>query len=256
MEQLDNNILLKIKALFDKAESAKQMGSLEEAESFATKAQELLMKYNLEMSDVRDAASADKKEAMVKGDIKFEELTGRHESDWVLDLYNVIARHNLCAVVISRRRDATGSYRYLSLIGYKSNAEIVDYTVKQLVTRIRAMSRSAFSQYFGDTKRNTWVRGYLRGAVNGINIKLTGAVKELTQANPGVGLMIISNEVQLKETMTKLYGKLGKSSQTRLKGQDGFEKGQQDGKNMSIHKGLDGKGGSNPILGNKNNLLN
>lgn len=255
---MNEAILRKLQKLLALQDSASKIGSQAEAETVATKIQELLIQYNLDMNDVKNSLHQDKSEAMGKADIKWEDLTGRHESDWILQLYYAIAEHNLCKVIKRHGWNGNDKYSYLSLIGNKVNAEIVIYTVDQLVPRIRSMSRPAFKNYEdngGETKKNTWIRGYLRGAVRGIEDKLKESIVTMQRNDVNIFALVRTNEIALKDAVEEHIGKIKMTNQSKLSGRDGFLNGRKDGKNMNIHKGLNNSE-QTPILGKQPKQIN
>src|SRR5210317_1825779 len=95
---MQDKLKKRLEALYAKAESAKQIGNLEEAATFAAKVQELLVKYNLEMTDL----DLDKNEPKADGRyFDFHEMHGWQKTDgaWLVTLYHVIATYNFGSVI-------------------------------------------------------------------------------------------------------------------------------------------------------------
>jgi hypothetical protein len=120
-----SKILDKIKKLYDKSLSAKELGNQAEAEAFLAKATELLAEHNLSFSDLK---SDEEKEE----EIFFDEEQGRHfplydkpeQGRWRMDLLATLAKNNFCTCIY--RGNGTAYFRGF-LIGTPTNIEIVRY---------------------------------------------------------------------------------------------------------------------------------
>jgi hypothetical protein len=114
---VSEKIIDMIKRLFEKAESAKEIGSLAEAESFFAKASELLIKHNLTREEV-DAAAKDNEFNMVI--LAIREI--KSDGDYEHALLSTIAEANFCKVVgFIDRKDR------ISVSGKNFNLEVVLY---------------------------------------------------------------------------------------------------------------------------------
>lgn len=117
---MDNPIIDKLAKLLRHQESAKAIGSIAEAEAFATRIQELLTKHKLEMSDIQFV------EQETAEPIEDEYVTPRtlgikHESKrvmWQENLASAIARSNDCSTLISNHSNVA------YFVGRKSDREI------------------------------------------------------------------------------------------------------------------------------------
>ena len=102
------SIINLLRKLIAQADGEKAVGNLAAAEAFAAKAQELLLKHKLEMSDVEFAAS--EADEPVLGEVIYgDDLTGkvynytRHKSDgWISILMNACAKANFCKLLKMR----------------------------------------------------------------------------------------------------------------------------------------------------------
>lgn len=240
---IPDSLLEKIQKLMRvKDDGSASQGEIENATKMINT---LLMKHNLEMSQV--IGHGMDKNQMTDDSFDLNGKQTRHEAGWVVQLFNVIANHNLCECLhelrSNRNKDDMGS---MIVIGTKVNIEIVYYTVDQLHERIKEMCGRAWKEYVGQEKRNTYRRGYLRGAVVGINNALRAQseqrMKQLeipTLENQQMGLMLRSNAQALTAYMQEEYGHgIKRSKSTGLSGRGGFEQGKHDGSNMGINKGL------------------
>lgn len=227
----------KIAKLLNKAESAKELGSLEEAAAFTAKVSELLMKYNLSLSDIKGKKDKDDVEA---NKINLADLHGynKTEGDWIVQLYNCIAKFNLCRVIKINKGDALA----IMLLGDKYNVETVVFISSQLVNRLKILQRQRFKEYSeagGPEKKGTFKRAYFIGAINAIWDKLEEQKISMERENSNITTLVKTNEIAIADKVEELFGDRVKSGKARkVKGQDGAGFGYQDGKNMEINKGL------------------
>lgn len=247
---MEKSLKEKIRKLIALQEGAQKIGSIEEAANAAEKIRALLMKHNLDLYSIQKEGHEEETEMQT---FDTGELSVKTEGDWINMLTRVIAEFHLCEAI------GTGKARsWIYVIGKPSNVEIVWYTVEQLANRIRPMAREAFKTYKGLEKRNTFIRGYLMGAVWGIRKQLAEkAAKEAwaakqdrdnnligTQALMMVNMTVkhrIDNEAYKKKVMTTTTARV-KST----KSISGKVIGTQAGYGMSINAGIKGGSSSGP----------
>lgn len=243
-EQQLEKVKDKIEKLFRKAESAGELGSLEEAAIFAAKANEILTKHNLEMADINletDINSCEGDRVFVKD----EHGWSKTDSDWLIKLYGTICRYNFCKIVIHtmiRGQDCT-------IIGEPHNIEMVKYVVSHLVPKIKQLRLRRWKEYHGYEKTNAFKRSYFRGAVMGIELKLREQrLADEVKYDGLPGLVVLTNKL-IDEKMAELFKNLKYGSRGRgLSGHDGGSLGVADGKRMSINRGIGAGNGSSGRL--------
>lgn len=224
----------RLQKLLRKSESAKELGSLEEAEAFAMKAQQILMEYNL----TEDQIDLSHKEKVIEDYMQDKDFLPKNESRWLVLLYHCICKHHLCRGI----SHSHGKYGF-SIFGEKTNVEIVKYICDQLEVRIRILAKEAYRSYQGHEKRNAFYRGFFFGAVEGIDAKLSENKQEIIKNNENLyGLIVRKNEEVNKAVKETYGGTLGRGKGTRTSAAHGREIGYQKGKSMEIHKGVGGSG--------------
>ena len=218
--------------------------SIGECESAARRVQELLLKYNLKLSDVTDRQGKRGKKSFSKN---FFSLAGKqkaHDSDWVARLVNVICRHNMSQAIL------VPVMGRVMIVGEEHNIEVILYLVDFLIPRIEESCKKAWSEYnyyMQDTgeKRNTFRRGFLLGCVGGIDVKLTEQENELYQANNSMLGMIKVNTDDLNKFIEETFGSQVKENDSKngqlRKSSVSQVIGYQAGKNMEINKGIQDK---------------
>jgi len=244
-EEAPQHILERIQKLLNLAEGAKDIGSLNEAENAAAQAQKLLVKYNLSLMDVEEGTVV---ETISKEIIKTMSQEKKSEGTWISDLWNVIATHNYCKVLFFGR----GKW-HISLHGEKHNRMVVNDLVVSLIPRIRGLTGKYRKNYLTNLeegtpewmieKKGTWTRGFLKGAVQGINSKLNTQSKHLEETMEGVQEMGLMKRDQMADYIAETYPKLGSCAPSRTKGHSGHSQGYEAGKNLSINRGINGQSG-------------
>lgn len=250
-EHIPEGLLKKIQGLLRLEESAKKVGSMEEAANASGKIRDILMKHNLDLFTV-EQASKKKKTEIVHKLYDLEELMQSHEGTWISNLLTIVAKYNLCDVLIRGRT----TERWL--IGTETNIEVTWYTVAQLSNRLRLSGREAFKTYEGKEKRNTYLRGYYIGANSGIqqqlaenaareayNAKLAAgkrAQQEETTEAESTSLMVMSMQVSMMKDVESYMSSTFKFKPTvtriRSTSRSGRQQGEIDGKAMSINAGI------------------
>lgn len=222
----------KIRKLLAKSESAKESGSIQEAELFALKAQDLLLQYNLSQQDINKPEESPIIAEIV--DLNDFEKIAKTESDWVLTLFIELSKYNLCKSIILGNR----GYNKVYVFGERHNIDIVKFLHDQLRVKIKRLSLEAWKEYKGLEKRNTFLRGYKKGVVQGIKTKLLEQQQAQMKKYEGMPGLVKVNTQAINKSIAIKLGPLGKSRSRALSGEDGKGKGFRDGYNMNINKGI------------------
>lgn len=226
----------KLRKLIAKEESARELGNLAEAEAFAAGIQRLLLEYQLELSDLK----TDRPEEISRELVELKDLLGRNEASWIYDLYRVGAENNFCMVIYPYRM----SDPYLFLIGEPTSREFVHYFVHQLVSKLRALARKSWSEYEGPEKRNTFIRGFLAGAVVGIRQRLFTEREKVIRNTPQANALVLTKDLKVKQWVSQNMT-VKKAKPSKTSSQDGWGKGFEAGNSVTINKGVKG---TNPKL--------
>jgi hypothetical protein len=239
------SIIEKVQKLLELQKGAEAIGSLEEAANAAEKVQRLLLKHNLEMSEI---AAHDPEKEQKMGRARYEEIYAKkNEGQWIYRLYSVLAGHNLCYIVYTRFRDDHGKpNKFVNLIGTKENVQVVRFLADQLELRLRKLEQKAWNtrELWMHEKRNAFRRGYLMGACMGIDTQLSEAKQKAMQENVKVNALVLANDAKLREAVAHFFPRLSSARRTKGYSANGaMNKGYQDGKSMQINKGM-GKGGN------------
>ena len=156
MNEADNKIIDKIEKLIALSSSDNE----NEAKAAMLKAQELMAKYEIEMSQINPDKA---KERPV---VSYTSPSFR--DDWVVDLGSLIAGNFRCRAVISSRRGSGGAFR-LKFYGFDEDAQIsiniFNYAVK-VIRRRMATLRAIYAEAgreFGRNEKMNYVEGFNAG---------------------------------------------------------------------------------------------
>lgn len=244
-QDVPKKILEKIQKLLNLAEGAKAIDSLAEAELAATRAQELLIKYNLSLEQVEEGTVLVMVDREIIKTMGFEK---KSDGTWVSDLWSAIAKNNFCKILYKGR----GKW-YIVLIGEEHNRLIVKDLVESFIPRIRALAPKYRKEYLENIeegtqswmieKKGTWRRGFFRGAVEGIRSKLAEHYEELKQESEEINKMALVKMDKIEVYMSEKYPKLKYTTQTKSSGTSGREQGFKIGKSMNLNRGVGGRSG-------------
>lgn len=271
MQQVPQNIIEKIQKLLNLKEGAEAVNSLAEAENAASKLQDLLMKWNLDLDQVKSATIASKAKINIEEVyINTEGKTKHSESFWIPKLYAGVARNNLCTVWWSQ-----GKFD-LVIVGHSHNIALVEYICDQLIDKIRIAEKYAWKTYNNENrlddekeKRGTWRRGFLEGAAFGIDARLTKDFQEMQEHNNNpYALMIVDKRKEVRDWLYEKYPFLDPNNRPIIKDDEpseedkkkkrpkkikykkgprqnssshGWHSGYKAGTNMEINKGVNSK---------------
>jgi hypothetical protein len=244
----EERIVEKLRKLVEHERSARSIGNLEEAETFAGKIQELLLRHKLEMSDVEYRAE-EEKEPVLKEFIPAEEwsrvsATLRLQS-WIGILVAAVAKANFC--------NAVRSGKGICLLGRASDREACKLTFRYLyeialeVAPREAQAYAMTDQFLHDrlltgqsgaVLMRTFQSGWKLGYASALYTRLEA---QRGQVLAGVREQCLVRIDQLEKAVaeaTKVYFPfLRKSGAVRTKGVNGYRAGQKYGSEIGINSG-------------------
>ena len=250
MKEVPKSIFEKIKKLLCLAEGARAINSLHEAELATLKAQELLLEYNLSIENInlRD------KEPIIKdsvnnwdkpNDFKVN-FAPKNEGKWIISLYFCICRHNFCRGISHKNHDFT-------ILGEKHNTEIVNYICQQLITKLRILAKESYKKYCheerGYENKGSYIRGFFKGAIDGINDKLYSQKVKIMSENTNINALVLVKNEALKKFEAKEYPKLGIFNPGHNNSYYGKIHGYKTGNNLSINKAIETSALNQKMLG-------
>jgi len=174
MEAKQNAIISHIKKLMRHAESAKQLGSLEEAETFSAKVEELMIEYNIELSQVKLEENEGEFDKWMYSE-KLSYKDNQAEQRWRMELVGVLTRHNFCSFLYN-------SYsKTFEVYGRMENVDTVVWMYNFLSIGLLRLAQEAhvgrdlMNQVIYGDRRYAFLKDWLIGATVGINNKFLKA---------------------------------------------------------------------------------
>jgi len=137
--------LQKIKA---HQESAEKIGSVEEAQAFAEMLQRLLLKHNLEMTDL-EFEQHEQDEPIDQFTINWEEhglKTKRMRIEWEETLASIVARANFCRILVHHDSNR------ITLVGRKSDAQVAEYLIVTLRRSAKKIAYNSLNEFIRENK--------------------------------------------------------------------------------------------------------
>lgn len=202
-----------------------------EAALALSKAQELLEKYNLSMSEV--SVEDHKIPDIVQGDISYE------GEDWIRRLYVAVAEHNFCKVVSHQSKGIS------SIIGRFVNMEAtveMALWIKDQMERISRTELSKVSKYeideFGRfTGRVTNKRAYKASFMLGMVSRLRARLEEMSEQRkvevPSLRALTI-NLLKEAELQRHIFYPYLVNIRTSVTNTDAFHRGQEAANNVGL----------------------
>ncbi len=224
-----DQIISRIKKLMKHAESAKNLGSLAEAEIFTAKVNELLLEYNITMHQI--AMSADKDEDEFSKYVYNEKISYANNQSgdrWRLNLIKTLTYYNMCNFHLSHDK----TFR---VYGRMENVDVVVWMYNFLSIGLHNLSLTTYNSLPSHHKhpniRYAYLKNFLLGCADGIAIKLSEQRKSREVEMTG---MILYNKQALeryeKENIPNL--RFVKSKPVKLG--HGYNEGVEAGKAYNI----------------------
>lgn len=249
-------ILSRIKKLLKHSESAQQLGNLEEAEAFALKANQLLIEYNLSLSDVHsfDDSSEEWKTYQYGEYISYKD--NQSGQRWRLRLATILVTHNFCSLVNhygSKEFRVYGKMENVDVVVWMYN--FISYGLLRLAQEAHVQYKKQydeqilrlFKNYDGNHtlkfptmyNRYAFLKDFLLGAVEGISNKLNKQKEEMLKGNNNITALTIYNDKQLEKFINSSEPNLKKARKHKVV-EVGFayEDGLKAGEQFNITKPL------------------
>lgn len=216
-------IIEKIKKLLALANSSNEF----EAALAASHAQRLLSAHNLGMADIEASHKPDKADKIEMGAAKTLPKWVRHLSAGVCNAFDCQAIHNTTKGV-------------LTFIGVGADAQIAAYTFAYLDRTVRKLCGTYMKSHVSDTitgrKRELRRQSYYLGAVSTISTRLREQ-KVCTPVTPGA--LVPLKEALIKQTIDEIGKTRTMHSRRSYIHSDAYSKGQNDGRQVGIHQGVE-----------------
>jgi hypothetical protein len=214
----NTDLMIKIKKLLALSSS----DNIHESEMATTKANQLLLEYNLSLINLNNY---EENEVFVARVLESSKKTSKH-----MAIYEILKTFYVSPVFNHGKKSV-----YLEIVGSFSNVEIAQYVAIFLdseLDRLWKKTQIDNPHLKGIVAKNSFFRGVARGYVEKIN-----SINHALQTENKQSLMIIKNS--LAQNLQTVYKRLGSSYSKDLKEHsEASHKGQSAGKNLSIKPGL------------------
>lgn len=242
MSTQKEQILEKIAKLISKSKSSEEIGSIQEAEAFMSKARQLLLEYNLSEDDIKTKNDDYIRELLNYGEIV--SLTSNDGIRWLQDLINIICIYNLTKYVHLNRTNSC------YIVGTQVNIDFTKSLINTMVPvflnlcskRWSEHSRQMKSGLVFPIKKNKFRRDYLDGVVIGVNKNYSeekraqealekaqlAENKRFLEEGP-ITALVRTNEVILKQKTQEMFNDLRRMTQRVKKVTEVLDIGIKDG---------------------------
>jgi hypothetical protein len=237
----EEKILEKLAKIKAHAESARQIGSEEEAQAFAEMLQRLLLRYNLAMSDV-EFERHEREEPIEQHRVDWQDVKVRKmRVAWIEHLAGIVARAHFCRIVVHSHSSV------ISLVGRISSVKVAEYMLVVLVRTIEKLSHDAAYRGFNGANPELRGKGFRAAYTAAFVQRLAERFDEerkSTEATSSTALVRLNKEDQavkdwMKERMDN--GMFKKSSIVRGARSDGNAEGWRQGRKAADDVNLKGK---------------
>lgn len=202
-----------------------------EAAVAASKAQALLLKYNLEASQIgtgRDEAS----------EVERQNYSFEYQQSWLDSLLHGIAKTNLCRVVKSseyRTGQQVGNrwvpgknYRLFYMFGKRPNMEVVEYMFSYLAEEIERLTPKGQGARYNQSFR--------LGAVATVYNRLQAELQAF-QVTPETTALVVTNDQALEKRINEDFPRLT-HSKAHAKDTWAYNEGRAAGNSIQFRKGV------------------
>lgn len=229
------DVITLLKKLIASEESERKLGNLEMAEAFATKAQELLFKHKLDMSDL-EIAEEEANEPIadeVMSAAEIFNISANRSQNWLGILLNGICIPNFCKVIRTRPNVFT-------VVGRKSDRTAVMtlfvYLSKACVEMAPREAATLCGPY-GD--RSGFVSSFKLGFASAICERLRVKVAELRAGAGEQGLMRINQmERAVNQKYRELFPNTRSGGRAHARNYSGYSAGKAYGHSVGINSTL------------------
>jgi hypothetical protein len=241
-------MLQRIKKLKAQAESAKQIGSLHEAETFMNKAIELMTEYNITLMEVDATEIKQGDEFKNWGYGESISYDDKHQgSEWKMRLMDVITDYNFTSYTYNKH------FKTLRVYGRMENVDTTVWLYNFMETGLYNLAQDKYREVLKEkrsrskqeadlfSKKEAYVykRDFLLGAIHGIREQL--ARQREQQQSQALSTLVVYNDKALDKFIKQVNPgiRTGNSPLKTYSVGEGYEHGLEAGLTFRINKPLD-----------------
>lgn len=225
----DEQVIDKVRKLLALATSSNE----HEAAAAAAKAQELLLKYNIETRrlETEDATDAG---------IIVRRMTEHDYSGWRSHLIGAVCNATQTRVLLTK---LGGKSKLYQIFGAPANCEVAEYLYTYLAKTLVKLSPKPVA--------TAESHAFRMGAVAVIYRRLDETFNEFKAQGADTMALVVSTAEAVDAKVAEMYPKIGKARTARISDWDAYDRGRVAGEHIPLSRGL-GAGtskGSTPSLG-------
>jgi hypothetical protein len=245
------DVLKKVKKLLRHADSAEELGSEKEAEIFASKAEELLARHKLSMSDV-EWVELDDTDPIGRERVDPAEHDGlgkrrKQRRGWQEHLAQAVAEAHFCKIIVH-----PGS-NVVTFVGRESDREVAIYVYVRLMDAALRLAKRDYRKARREGKETkgfltAWWHAYVATIRRRYRKQKQEREERLRNEDRSTALVRLKDALTVvEEHMSEEYN-LSKASGvggTKMSNRHGYAKGAEAGQNANLSgDGLEGANGS------------
>jgi hypothetical protein len=224
----DEQVIDKVRKLLALATSSNEF----EAASAAAKAQELLLKYNIETRRLETEDATD-------SGIIVRRMTEHDFSGWRSHLVGAVCEATQTRVLFTK---LGGKSKLYQIFGKPANCEVAEYLYGYLCKELVRLSPRPIA--------TAESHAFRMGAVATIYTRLLETFTEFKEASADSMALVVTTAAAVDAKVAEMYPKLGKSRAARISDWDAYDRGRVAGKNIPLRRGVGSGGtGGTPAVG-------
>lgn len=207
-----------------------------EAAAAAAKLQEILLKYNLEMEDIKDDSPVSD-DRYVKEELELGATSG-NMINWRRILLSGIARSLMCAAF------GYQGTRKMVIVGQRHNIEIVRHFYDYLSSEISRLADATWKKARDRTREyaRSWKSSFYNGAVDIVVQRLEEKYQQVSKKDNHTQALVLKNERDLDDAVGNLIGRVRKNTVRQRYSEAGYSRGARAGKRVSLDRPVGGNG--------------
>jgi hypothetical protein len=246
----------------------------EEAAVAAAKAQELIYKYQVELSEVADAGDDDVSEVFTVEPFGLGVVFGQM-TDWRRLLLSHICTANFCKAVYHEGRNWRQSYgragksaeEVMTVVGQPTNLKLVRWMYDYLTEALEGIAKDRWAALRGPIQRGTavtdeemaarveakrthplrWKDSFFKGAVTTVGYRLQNEKQRFARTNERTTALVRREEYDLLDAVRHAFPRLSAGGRSEVGSSGAFRAGQQAGRRISLNTPVEGGQGPRPL---------
>lgn len=219
-----------LQAIFEKAKKlhtlSERAGTPEEAANAASKLQDMLLKYNLSISEVRDHVPQE----YIREEVEIME--NRNHKNWVSMLFHNVAKVNQCETCYHPKKSK------ISIVGEPHNIKMVHYIYGYLLFTIKSLAEQASKKVQKDKAQ--FKRAFCIGATITVAKRLREELQTSQENNAAINALVVTSNQLVRKEFRKHFPHTKTGPSPLVKNASGLAEGKEAGKGIALKRGIEG----------------